>query len=260
MSMLPGLERVLRSTGLEVEMFPGWRSRDIRSTRGLGFKEVRALMLHTSEGKPHLYRSGAEFPKIQDTLDRSGLHTYNVLIGRTGVLGGIAAGTGAHAGSGSWPNSRTRGLYPDLRIPRGEGNWYTIGIALDSNEKDFPPTREQLSALIKVILAFDRDWGEKLPVIMHGEYSPDQRTDPQGVNWDDIRRARDLGSWEALEREKAAQAGAQSVAGKPWEWVVRPGDSLWRIQMATGVKVATLKSLNGLSGSLIYPGQRLRLA
>lgn len=263
MGMLTGFERVLRDSGRPYELFDGWRSRDARTVRGLGYKDVRAVMVHTSEGGDWRYKDGVEFPKLDDTMDRAGTHTYPILIGRTGVIGMVAAGTGAHAGRGVYPRG-ARPVYPDLSIPRDQGNWYTIGVALDANEHGHPPTTAQLESLIALLCAIDREWGRRLPILMHAEYGElngaPTRTDPTGVDWADIRRARDLGSWQALQDEKAAAAGARSMQGTPAAWTVRPGDSLWRIQEATGVRVATLQRLNGISGSLIYPGQRLRLA
>ncbi len=40
---------------------------------------------------------------------------------------------------------------------------------------------------------------------------------------------------------------------------VRSGDTLWGIAIAHGITVAQLMKANGLSGTLIFPGQRLRL-
>lgn len=42
--------------------------------------------------------------------------------------------------------------------------------------------------------------------------------------------------------------------------VVKPGDTLNLISRRTGISVATLRKLNGIQGSLILAGQRLRLA
>ncbi len=42
-------------------------------------------------------------------------------------------------------------------------------------------------------------------------------------------------------------------------YVVRPGDTLSRIARQTGVPVGTLRKLNGIQGSLILAGQKLRL-
>lgn len=253
--MLTGFERVLRATGRPYELVEGWRRRDARTVPGLGYKDVRAVMVHTTEVDDALVRTGAEFPKMADTLDRGGTHTYPIVIGRTGKIAMVAAGTGHHAGRGRWDG---RAPYPGLRIPEGEGNWYTLGIGVEAGKHENHPTREQLVSLIALLVAIDQDWGERLPVIMHGEYAPDRRDDPHGVAWADIRRARDLGSWAALEAEKQGQASMATPAARTW--TVRPGDSLWRVQQATGVRVATLQRLNRLgSSTLIYPGQALRL-
>ena len=42
-------------------------------------------------------------------------------------------------------------------------------------------------------------------------------------------------------------------------YVVRPGDTLHRISRKTGVSVARLKDINGIRGSLIRVGQKIRL-
>ncbi len=41
--------------------------------------------------------------------------------------------------------------------------------------------------------------------------------------------------------------------------IVRAGDTLWGIAVAYGITVADLRAANGITGDLIYPGQRLRL-
>ncbi|PIE71915.1 MAG: lytic transglycosylase [Deltaproteobacteria bacterium] len=46
---------------------------------------------------------------------------------------------------------------------------------------------------------------------------------------------------------------------KPVTYIVRKGDSLIRISQKTGVPLSQLKQLNRLKGSLIVPGQHLRL-
>ncbi len=53
--------------------------------------------------------------------------------------------------------------------------------------------------------------------------------------------------------------GAQA-APDPWEtYVVKPGDSLGKIAMAYDVSVADLRSWNELSGSVIHPGDQLKI-
>jgi LysM repeat protein len=57
----------------------------------------------------------------------------------------------------------------------------------------------------------------------------------------------------------ATLAPAVSAQPAPTTYVVRPGDTLFRISRATGVSVAELRRLNGLTSDLIETGQALRL-
>lgn len=50
-----------------------------------------------------------------------------------------------------------------------------------------------------------------------------------------------------------------SAARAPGNYTVRPGDTLSAIAERAGVSVAALRAANGLSGSLIRPGQRLKV-
>ncbi|WP_102125725.1 LysM peptidoglycan-binding domain-containing protein [Deinococcus planocerae] len=59
----------------------------------------------------------------------------------------------------------------------------------------------------------------------------------------------------------ARSPSVQSIPARPVtaHYTVRPGDTLGRIAARAGVSVAALRAANGLSGSLIKPGQRLRV-
>ena len=50
------------------------------------------------------------------------------------------------------------------------------------------------------------------------------------------------------------------AAGPAFVHLVKRGDTLWTIAESHGMTVSRLKALNGLSGDVIHPGQRLRLA
>lgn len=50
-----------------------------------------------------------------------------------------------------------------------------------------------------------------------------------------------------------------SITNSSREYLVRPGDSLWKISQSMGTSVAQLRSVNNLSGNLINIGQRLQI-
>lgn len=95
-------------------------------------------------------------------------------------------------------------------------NLHTIGVALDANEHGHPPTQFQLDALVRVLVALDEEWGERLAVIMHGEWQPpgarhgEGRTDPTGIpgGWEALRAARDRGAWTPASPDGGPPAGA----------------------------------------------------
>ncbi|MBW1697136.1 MAG: transglycosylase SLT domain-containing protein [Deltaproteobacteria bacterium] len=67
------------------------------------------------------------------------------------------------------------------------------------------------------------------------------------------------GKGEMLPAVIARLTPARSLHRSGTYYVVRPGDTLHRISKKTGVSVARLKDINGIRGSLIRAGQKLRL-
>lgn len=58
---------------------------------------------------------------------------------------------------------------------------------------------------------------------------------------------------------EALKFPATQVSSKSATYIVKSGDSLYKISRAHHVSVSELKALNGLSGTTIYPGQTLNL-
>ncbi|MDI3548677.1 MAG: hypothetical protein PWR10_2329 [Halanaerobiales bacterium] len=59
-----------------------------------------------------------------------------------------------------------------------------------------------------------------------------------------------------------SKAGSYKDSADPLSYfiyTVRRGDSLWKISRRYGTTVALIKSLNNLTGDLIYPGQKLKI-
>lgn len=69
-----------------------------------------------------------------------------------------------------------------------------------------------------------------------------------------------LGGKLAAALKKHGKKGSRRAArADDGRYVVQPGDTLTHISQRTGVSVATLKDLNGLTSSVIRVGQKLRL-
>ena len=56
-----------------------------------------------------------------------------------------------------------------------------------------------------------------------------------------------------------SQSGGSGGGGSGQTYVVKPGDSLWKISTQFGVSVSALQAANGLSGSHLSVGQRLMI-
>ena len=209
------------------------------------------MVVHSSESAPSAFQRGEDAPTLQWVINGQGYHTYSLLIGRSGHVYVISAHPGAQAGYGVWPHTGNVGSV----IPRDMGNSYSLGVSMDASVQ-YPPTREQLDALARVLRALQNEWGGELEIIGHGEYNGFQvRTDPTGVpgGMDAVREAAKRGTWEKPAHTQAAPATALS-------YVVRPGDTLSKIGRTFGVPATVIARDNKIANpNEIVAGQELTI-
>ena len=254
---IPGIGRVLKDAGIEHTLTDGWRDRiwvrldEEGRPYNFDWTDIRAVTVHTTESDPAAFRRGEDAPTIGWVTNGQGYHTYALLIGRSGHVYVISAHAGAQAGYGVWPHTGNVGAV----IPRDMGNSYSLGVSMDASVQ-YPPTREQLEALARVLHALQEEWGGELTIIGHGEYNGWRvRTDPTGVpgGMDAVRAAAKRGTWDKPAHTQAAPATALS-------YVVSPGDTLSKIGRTFGVPATVIARDNKLANpDEIMPGQELTI-
>ena len=254
---IPGIGRVLKDAGIEHTLTDGWRDRiwvrldEEGRPYNFDWDEIRAVVTHTTESAPSAFQRGEDAPTLQWVINGQGYHTYSLLIGRSGHVYVISAHPGAQAGFGVWPHTGRRGSV----IPEDQGNSYSLGVAMDASVQ-YPPTREQLDALARVLHALQEEWDGELEIIGHGEYNGWKvRTDPTGVpgGMDAVREAAKRGTWE-----KPAQAQAASVAAVSYK--VQPKDTLTSIGRRFGVPATVVAAQNKIPDpNNILVGQELTI-
>lgn len=249
---IPGIGRVLKDAGIEHTLTDGWRDRVWnRGGRAFDWDDIRAVVTHTTESAPSAFQRGEDAPTLQWVINGQGYHTYSLLIGRSGHVYVISAHPGAQAGYGVWPHTGNVGSV----IPRDMGNSYSLGVAMDASVQ-YPPTREQLESLARVLHALQEEWDGELEIIGHGEYNGWKvRTDPTGVpgGMDAVREAAKRGTWE-----KPAQAQAASVAAVSYK--VQPKDTLTSIGRRFGVPATVVAAQNKIPDpNNILVGQELTI-
>lgn len=254
---IPGIGRVLKNAGFEPTFTDGWRDRiwvrldEEGRPYNFDWTDIRAVTVHTTESDPAAFRRGEDAPTLGWVINGQGYHTYSLLIGRSGHVYVISAHPGAQAGFGVWPHTGDVGSV----IPRDMGNSYSLGVAMDASVQ-YPPTREQLDALARVLKALQNEWGGELAIIGHGEYNGWKvRTDPTGVpgGMDAVRAAAKRGTWEKPAHTQAAPSAAVS-------YVVRPGDTLSKIGRTFGVPATVIARDNKLANpNEIVAGQELTI-
>lgn len=249
---IPGIGRVLTDAGIPHTLTDGWRDRVWhRGGKPFDWDEIRAVVTHTTESAPSAFQRGEDAPTLQWVINGQGYHTYSLLIGRSGHVYVISAHPGAQAGFGVWPHTGNVGAV----IPRDMGNSYSLGVAMDASVQ-YPPTREQLEALARVLHALQEEWDGELEIIGHGEYNGWKvRTDPTGVpgGMDAVRAAAKRGTWE-----KPAQTQAASTAAVSYK--VQPKDTLTDIGRRFGLPATVVAAQNKIPDpNNIVVGQELRI-
>ena len=254
---IPGIGRVLKDAGIEHTLTDGWKDRvwvrldEKGRPYNFDWDEIRAVVTHTTESAPSAFQRGEDAPTLGWVINGQGYHTYSLLIGRSGHVYVISAHPGAQAGYGVWPHTGNVGSI----IPEDQGNSYSLGVAMDASVQ-YPPTREQLDALARVLHALQEEWDGELEIIGHGEYNGWKvRTDPTGVpgGMDAVRAAAKRGTWE-----KPAQAQAASSAAVSYK--VQKGDTLTSIGRRFGLPATVVAAQNKIPDpNNIVVGQELRI-
>ena len=254
---IPGIGRVLKDAGIEHTLTDGWRDRiwvrldEEGKPYNFDWTDIRAVTVHTTESDPAAFRRGEDAPTLGWVINGQGYHTYSLLIGRSGHVYVISAHPGAQAGFGVWPHTGRRGSV----IPENHGNSYSLGVAMDASVQ-YPPTREQLESLARVLHALQDEWGGELTIIGHGEYNGFQvRTDPTGVpgGMDAVRAAAKRGTWNKPAQTQAASSAAIS-------YKVQPKDTLTSIGRRFGLPATVVAAQNNIPDpNNIVVGQELRI-
>ncbi|UVK62562.1 endolysin [Arthrobacter phage TaylorSipht] len=172
--LLSNLAGALRKHGLTVVETPGW---DRRGFLGQDLLEVRGVLWHHTATNRVRF-NGADAPTVQMCIDgRPDVAgpLCNIVFGRNGTVYLVAAGLANHAGAGEAPN-----------IPRDLGNYYLIGIEMESSGvAPWDWTPDQLRVAPFLGAALEREYLGHLPPDLrlqlgHLEYSSQGKIDPAG--------------------------------------------------------------------------------
>jgi len=243
----------LRQFDVRVHEHSGWR------TRRHGALDAKVIVVHDSVTGSMSDERAADFC-AQGRSDLKG-PLYECLIGQDGQAHLIAHGVTWNAGRGNAARltmARQGKMPTDRELGRpssddtGAANSIAHGIAYTTAGAG-PYSGAQAAAGQRVIAAYCRaeGWsprGGAGSVIGHGEYSS-RKVDPK----------LDMGTLRTqVERLLAGGGGGAASGGEQWH-TVAPGDTLYAIAKRYGSTVGEIERLNGLTGGLIRPGQRLRV-
>lgn len=171
---LSNLAKVLRAAGLTVVEMPGWATRGYEGQDLAGVRGI--LWHHTATNRAAYAKSNA--PTVQMTMNgRSDLAgpLCNITFGRDGTVYLVAAGLANHAGKGIAPG-----------IPRNTGNYYLIGIEMESSGiAPWDWTEDQIRVAPYLGAALELAYLQGIPEedrlqLGHKEYSSEGKIDPAG--------------------------------------------------------------------------------
>ncbi|ALY08870.1 endolysin [Arthrobacter phage Galaxy] len=259
--LLSNLATVLRAAGLTVVETPGWNG---RGYKGRDLIEIRGVLWHHTATNRARF-NGADAPTLQMCIDgRTDVAgpLCNIVFGRNGTVYLVASGLANHAGAGEAAN-----------IPRDLGNYYLIGIEMESSGvAPFDWTPDQLRVAPHLGAALERAYLGHLPAelrlqIGHLEYSSQGKIDPAGWpgGMDGLRASINelLAGGAPAPAPSPAPAPAPAPAAPAGDnrihWVVERGDTLGGIAAHYGgPSAAQIAAYNGIpDANRIEVGQRI---
>lgn len=199
---LIGLARVARDAGITVREVPGWKTRTAH--RG-GMKKVHGVIWHHT-ATPAEAVIARNNPTLNYMVNGLGYPLANYGLAWDGSLDVIAAGTGAHAGTGSY-----RG------VPNNDGNRHMIGIEVEGTD-GLTWSPAQLETAARLGAQLNRDFGQDLIHIGHHEWAPRRKIDPTGIpgGMNALRAAISRGHWAApVIKPAATSKPVQAVETAP---------------------------------------------
>lgn len=235
-----------RENGLRVREVRGWKTRG----RPYDFSPRGVVFHHTASNR----HSGPK-PALGTVVKGRSLPdgTFlpgplcNVLIGRDGVVYLVAAGRANHAGLGG----------PWRTIPLDSGNKYMVGVEVENDGIGEPWSRAllQVCDLVFATLLIGLRRGA-VSLAGHKEWAPRRKKDPAAIPMDHYRH-RVARQMQAIKRAK--ERPPPRPPSRLQIYVVKPGDTLFGIATRHDMSVEKLMDVNGLTGTLIHPGDKLKV-
>jgi len=236
----------MRRQGLRVVEVGGWRERG----RPLPYGPLVGVVFHHDASSRSSGAKGALGTIVKGRSDVPGpLAQFQV--GRDGTWYVVAAGRSNHAGKGgAW---RT--------VPRDSGVRYLIGVETANDGRGEPWSGQLLDRLdlgfacILKVLGRGPSW-----LIGHKEWAPGRKIDPSGIDMDrwrarvgaELRRITGKQPAEPPERPTPAKAAAT--------YVVKAGDSYWKIAQGAYRNGGLWKTISAANGNrALKPGMRLTI-